>query len=47
MFVVSFLIGIYYNMVVAWSLRYLWASLTSVLPWTTCDNEWNTESEHS
>jgi len=43
MFVISFVIGIYYNMVVAWSLRYFWASLTSVLPWTTCDNAWNTE----
>ena len=45
MFVVSFLIGVYYNVVVAWSLRYLWASFTSELPWSTCDNEWNSESE--
>lgn len=44
MFLISFFIGIYYNMVVAWSFRYLIASLTSVLPWTTCANEWNTKS---
>lgn len=45
MFLISFFIGIYYNMVVAWSLRYLFASMTSVLPWTSCGNSWNTASK--
>lgn len=41
MFLISFFIGIYYNMVVAWSFRYLFASMAAVLPWTSCDNAWN------
>ncbi|EFX87893.1 hypothetical protein DAPPUDRAFT_42690 [Daphnia pulex] len=43
MFLISFFIGIYYNMVVAWSFRYLFASMAAVLPWTSCDNVWNTK----
>jgi SNF family Na+-dependent transporter len=35
MFLISFFIGIYYNMVVAWSFRYLFASMAAVLPWTS------------
>lgn len=45
MFLISFFIGIYYNMVVAWSFRYLFASMAAVLPWTSCDNVWNTKSK--
>nr|CAH0101802.1 unnamed protein product [Daphnia galeata] len=44
MFLISFFIGIYYNMVVAWSFRYLFASMAAVLPWTSCDNVWNTKN---
>uniref|UniRef100_A0A183GDR4 Transporter n=1 Tax=Heligmosomoides polygyrus TaxID=6339 RepID=A0A183GDR4_HELPZ len=42
---VSFLTGIFYNMVVAWILRYLFdiISLQSY-KWTTCGNYWNTIS---
>ncbi|XP_053334275.1 sodium- and chloride-dependent GABA transporter 3-like isoform X2 [Clarias gariepinus] len=31
-----------YNMLLAWALFYLIASLSSPLPWTTCGNLWNT-----
>ncbi|XP_037514587.2 sodium-dependent serotonin transporter [Rhipicephalus sanguineus] len=34
--------AMYYNTVIAWALYYLVASLASELPWTRCDNPWNT-----
>ncbi|XP_045773215.1 sodium-dependent serotonin transporter [Maniola jurtina] len=37
--------GMYYNTIIGWAVYYLIASLASinsVLPWTSCDNEWNT-----
>ncbi|XP_025100411.1 sodium- and chloride-dependent glycine transporter 1-like isoform X2 [Pomacea canaliculata] len=36
MFVVSVLIAIYYNMIIAWTLYYLFASFTKTLPWSFC-----------
>ena len=47
MFLISFFVGIYYNVVVAWSFHYLFASMQSALPWTSCGNSWNTISETS
>ncbi|XP_016865257.1 sodium-dependent proline transporter isoform X2 [Homo sapiens] len=37
------LVAIYYNMIIAYVLFYLFASLTSDLPWEHCGNWWNTE----
>ena len=42
MFVVSVLIAIYYNMIIAWAFYYLFASFTDSLPWADCGNSWNT-----
>ncbi|XP_021941759.1 sodium-dependent dopamine transporter [Zootermopsis nevadensis] len=38
----AFYVDFYYNVIIAWALRYFFASFTSLLPWTTCDNSWNT-----
>ena len=35
-------IAMYYLVVLAWSLFYLFASFQSTLPWSHCNNEWNT-----
>ena len=43
MVLVSSTVATYYGVIIAWALFYMCASLTSKLPWGTCDNAWNTE----
>ena len=47
MVLVSAVVSIYYNMIIAWSLFYLFGSMQKQLPWNTCANQWNTESKCS
>ncbi len=46
MFFISVGIGLYYNVIIAWTLYYFGATLSSLLdeqlPWVTCTNYWNT-----
>ncbi|XP_054836618.1 sodium- and chloride-dependent glycine transporter 1 [Eublepharis macularius] len=42
MMVVSTYIGIYYNVVICIAFYYFFSSMTRVLPWTYCNNPWNT-----
>ncbi|XP_046552404.1 sodium-dependent proline transporter-like [Haliotis rubra] len=39
---VSFFSSISYNLIIAWTVYYLYKSFCSPLPWTTCINWWNT-----
>ena len=42
---VSWLIAVYYNVIIAQVLLFLFVSIASIgseLPWTRCDNWWNT-----
>lgn len=39
---IAFYVDFYYNVIIAWALRFFFASFTSMLPWTRCDNAWNT-----
>ncbi|XP_055625133.1 sodium-dependent dopamine transporter isoform X2 [Toxorhynchites rutilus septentrionalis] len=39
---IAFYVDFYYNVIIAWSLRFFFASFTNHLPWTLCNNEWNT-----
>ncbi|XP_059840112.1 sodium- and chloride-dependent glycine transporter 1 isoform X3 [Hypanus sabinus] len=41
MMVVSSYIGVYYNVVICIAFYYFFSSMTSVLPWTYCNNNWN------
>lgn len=42
MVLVNTMICIYYNVIIAWSLYYFFASMNSEVPWAGCDNWWNT-----
>lgn len=39
---IAFYVDFYYNVIIAWSLRFFFASFTKELPWTSCNNFWNT-----
>ena len=34
--------NLYYNVVLAWAIYFLFMSFTSKLPWSHCDSSWNT-----
>ena len=40
---IAFYVSFYYNVIIGWSLYYAANSLALTLPWTTCNNTWNTE----
>ncbi|XP_062566901.1 sodium- and chloride-dependent creatine transporter 1-like [Saccostrea cucullata] len=39
---INFLCNTYYIVIMAWGLYYLYSSMSSILPWSHCQNEWNT-----
>ena len=40
--VLNCLVCIYYNIIIALSIYYIFCSFTSNLPWASCGNSWNT-----
>ena len=43
MIMVSFLVSIYYNVMLAWSIYYLYHAFKTDIPWVGCHHAWNTD----
>ncbi|XP_074596811.1 sodium-dependent dopamine transporter-like [Brevipalpus obovatus] len=41
---IAFYVDFYYNVMIAWALYFFFASFSTELPWTRCNNEWNTNN---
>lgn len=44
MVLLSMLLSSYYSVVMSWAMLYLGSSFTQQLPWTHCNNTWNSEN---
>ncbi len=44
---VSYFVSFYYNTIMCWSLHFTISSFKSPLPWTSCNNSWNSKQCHS
>lgn len=42
MVLISFTVMLYYNMILAWTLYYMWVSFSYELPWQECQPPWAT-----
>ncbi|XP_076447177.1 sodium-dependent proline transporter-like [Babylonia areolata] len=43
MVIISGIVCVYYNVIIAWTFYYLFMSMRSVVPWDNCNNDWNDE----
>ncbi|KAI8122141.1 Sodium- and chloride-dependent glycine transporter 2 [Lucilia cuprina] len=44
MIIVSAIVMLYYNLIIAWTIFYMFASFCTELPWQNCEKEWSTEN---
>ena len=41
MVIITFLCSVYYNVIIAWTFYYMFASFRSTLPWEKCEPAWS------
>jgi len=44
MVIISAIVCVYYNVIIAWTVYYFALSFSWDLPWSTCNNKWNTDN---
>ena len=44
MMMLSGYIAIYYNVIISWAFFYFFSSFSWTLPWSSCENDWNSEN---
>ncbi|XP_021954032.1 sodium-dependent serotonin transporter isoform X2 [Folsomia candida] len=42
--IIDLYVGMHYNTIIGWAVYYLVESFQPILPWLSCDNEWNTDN---
>ncbi|XP_076446772.1 sodium- and chloride-dependent taurine transporter-like [Babylonia areolata] len=42
--IIVFLLNCEYNIILTWAFYYVFSSFNSVLPWSHCNNDWNTDN---
>ncbi|XP_075169200.1 glycine transporter [Haematobia irritans] len=47
MIIVSAIVMLYYNLIIAWTIFYMFASFRTKLPWEACEPEWSSEHCYS
>ena len=47
MLIISLSVSVYYNLFIAWNLELMISCFTDPLPWTTCNNDYNTPYCHN
>lgn len=45
MILVSAIVMLYYNLIIAWTIFYMFASFGTKLPWQNCEPAWSTKCE--
>ena len=44
MVIISGIVCVYYNIIITWTLYFLYMSFRAILPWSTCSNSWNSDN---
>lgn len=46
MIIVSAIVMLYYNVIISWTIFYIFASIRAQLPWQNCDSDWSTQCKY-
>ena len=47
MVIVTTVVALYYNMIIAWTIFYMFASMTAELPWERCHEGWSSKGKQT